>query len=242
MRVEFSHARGYTRSQARPQDRLQARSQTRLVPMLLALCVIVCGPPILVGEPAGGFAPVQADDAPAPHLTLVFFSQHRLPERAWAALFAAMRAELPEADAEIPALSANVELVRGDQLARGVLVPESVTVYLHGDCNPAPLPVPFAGGVRLGWVVKDGAQIVPVIHVECTAVGQEISERTEWQTRDARTGAMSEALARVILHEWAHIATQSSAHGAKGITKAQFGVGDLIQNRREALICTRGQR
>jgi len=39
-----------------------------------------------------------------------------------------MRAELPEAEAEIPALNANVELVRGDQLARGALVPQSVTV------------------------------------------------------------------------------------------------------------------
>jgi hypothetical protein len=208
--------------------------------MLFALCIIFCGAPIRAGQQAGSSASAQTGDAPASPLTLVFFAQHRLPERAWAALFAAMRAELPEAEAEIPALNANVELVRGDQLARGALVPQSVTVFLHGDCNLSPLPEPSAGGVRLGWVVKDGAQIVPVIHVECTAIGQEISERTEWLTRDARTDAMSEALARVILHEWAHIATQSSAHGAKGITKAQFGVDDLMQSRREAQICPHG--
>src|SRR5580698_6650589 len=131
MRVESSHTRDQARSQARP----QARSQTRFVPILFALCILLCGPPIRAGQPAGGFAPVQANDGPAPHLTLVFFSQHRLPERAWAALFAALRASLPEASAEIPALDANAELIRGDTLAHGVLVPQSLNVYLHGDCD-----------------------------------------------------------------------------------------------------------
>jgi hypothetical protein len=217
-------------------------SHARFAPLLFVLCIVLCRVPILVGQPARSIAPAQASDAPAPHLTLVFFSQHRLPERAWAALFAALRASLPEASAEIPALDANAELIRGDTLAHGVLVPQSVTIYLHGDCELSPLPEPSIEGARLGWVVKDGPQIVPVIHVECTPIGQEISGRTEWLGRDGRTAAMSGALARVILHEWAHIAMQSSAHGAEGITKAQFGVNDLLQGRREAQICTRGLR
>jgi hypothetical protein len=238
MRVEFRH----TRHQAR----LHTIQHTNVAPWLFALCIVLCGAPVLMGQQAGGLLPAQASDAPAPHLTLVFLAQHRMTERAWAALFAAVRAGLPEAAAEVPALNANVdanvELIRGDTLAHGVLVPQSVTVFLRGDCNPSPVPEPFPGGAALGWVVREGPQIVPTIHVECTAIGQEISERTERLNWDGRTAAMSEAMARVILHEWAHIATQSSAHGAKGITKAQFGVNDLVQSGRQAEVDPHGLR
>jgi hypothetical protein len=225
MRVEFAHA-----------------GCARFVPLLFILCIVLCGGPVLVGQKAGSAVPAQAHDAPAPHPALVFFAQRRLPEPAWAALFAALRASLPEAAAEIPALDANVELIRGDGLVHGALVPQSITIYLHGDCNVSPLPEPFPAGEELGWVLKVGPRIEPVIHVECTSIGQVISERTEWLSRDRRTAAMSEALVRVILHEWAHIATQNSAHGAEGITKAQFGADDLVQDRREAEICPRGPR
>jgi hypothetical protein len=220
----------------------QVRLHAEVVPLLFVLCIVLCGAPILAGQPARSIPPAQASDAPPPQLTLVFFSQHRLPERAWAALFQAVRANLPEAAAEVPALNGNLELIRGDAVAHGELVPESVTVYLHGDCSPPPLVQSFSGGARLGWVVKEGAQIVPTIHVECTAIGQEISERTERLNGDGRTAAMSEALARVILHEWAHVAMQSSVHGARGITKAQFGVNDLLYSGREAEINPHGLR
>ena len=38
---------------------------------------------------------------------------------------------------------------------------------------------------------------------------------------------MAHAVARVILHEWIHIATQNSGHSSYGLTKARFGVDDL---------------
>jgi hypothetical protein len=201
---------------------------SRIAVLALAVCILIYGAPILGAQPPGADVPAQASGAPVPHPALVFFSQHRLPEREWAALFAAVHANLPEAAAEVPALDAKAELIRGDALASGALVPQSVNVYLHGDCELGPELESFPGGARLGWVVKVGPQIEPVVHVECTAIGQELSESVRRMNRDERTAAMSEALARVILHEWAHIATQSSAHGSHGITKAQFGVKDLI--------------
>ncbi len=220
---------------------------SRYVVLAFALCILIAGAPILGAQPASTGAPAPASDAPAPaaastaaapHLTLVFFSQHRLPERAWVALFAAMRANLPEAAAEIPALDANAELVRGDALARETVVPDSVTVYLHGDCDPAPLPQPAPMGEPLGWVFKVGPRIEPVIHVECTPIGEEISQRTQWLSQQGRREAMSEAVTRVILHEWAHIATQNSAHSREGITKAGFGVKDLMPAGRQAQLST----
>jgi hypothetical protein len=47
---------------------------------------------------------------------------------------------------------------------------------------------------------------------------------------------MAEAIARVILHEWIHIATQSASHGANGITKPQFVVRDLLAGDAEGRI------
>lgn len=204
-----------------------------------ALCILVAGAPILGAQQANDDVaglvndtaePVPARDAATPPTELVFFSQHRMTDRAWDALFAALRASLPDAAAEIPALDARAELVRGDALPHGAPQPRAVVVYLHGDCIPSPLRESFSAGARLGWVVKVGSMIQPVIHVECTAIGEELSMKTERMDRDERTAAMSQGLARVILHEWAHIATQSGAHGAKGVTKARFGVDDLLAN------------
>jgi hypothetical protein len=219
----------------------------RFVVPAFVLCILIYGAPILGGQQAGALeasnvAPGQAGDAVPAHPALVFFSQHRLPESTWTALFAAMRANLPEAAAEVSALDANAQLIRGDGLDPETLVPQSVTVYLHGDCDLAPVPQSLPAGERLGWVVKVGPQIMPVIHVECTQIGQELSQEAVWMGRDKRTAAMSEAMARVILHEWAHIATQSSAHRAEGITKAQFGVDDLVPKECEARVCARGLR
>jgi hypothetical protein len=214
----------------------------RIALLAFVFCLLICGAPILGGQPTNGDLPASASEAPPVHMTLVFYSQHRLPEGTWAALFAAVQANLPEAAAEVPALDPHAELVRGDALERGALVPQSVNVYLHGDCYLYPMPRSLPGGQALGWVVKDGTKIEPVIHVECTQIGDELSHRAAGMTASGRTAAMSEAMARVILHEWAHVATQSSAHGAKGITKARFGVDDLVLSGRQAQVGTANGR
>jgi hypothetical protein len=45
---------------------------------------------------------------------------------------------------------------------------------------------------------------------------------------DRRKTVMAGAIARVIVHEWIHIAAQSSSHTERGIEKAQYGVTDLM--------------
>jgi len=39
---------------------------------------------------------------------------------------------------------------------------------------------------------------------------------------------MSEAVARVIVHEWVHIATQNPGHAREGVAKSSFSVFDLL--------------
>jgi hypothetical protein len=162
------------------------------------------------------------------------FAQHRLPESSWTALFAALRANLPEVAAQFPTLDANPELIRGDALPFGEPAPKAIAVYLRGDCRAPLLPSPFPSGEALGWVLMAHAQIESVIHVECTAIGEELSRSTERMSPEQRTAAMSEAIARVVLHEWVHIATQSAAHERQGIGKARFGVNDLLAPERDA--------
>jgi hypothetical protein len=214
----------------------------RLVPLVSAFCLLIAGAPILGAFPAGENPPAPAARAPAPHMTLVFMAQHRMPEKLWGALFTALRANLPQLTAEIPDVDASPVLIRADALAHGDMPQEEITVYLRGDCEASPEAESFPGGVRLGWVIKAGKQIEPVIHVECTPIAQEISSRTEWMNRQQRDTAMADAMARVILHEWAHVAMQSAAHGRRGLTKAQFAVNDLLPGGGQAQASLREPR
>jgi hypothetical protein len=55
-----------------------------------------------------------------------------------------------------------------------------------------------------------------------------LGAEAEGRDRDQRNAMMAGAIARVILHEWIHIATQSPKHGTRGVSKPQFGVDDLM--------------
>jgi hypothetical protein len=201
-----------------------------LQPRTLAfvLCVFPFAPPVLGAQPTDNGPPARARAAPEQRPVLLVYSEHGLSEESWAALFAALRANLPEAAAKVPASEANPQFLRGDDPANGNLAGEVITVQLRGDCRPSVQHVPFPGGESLGWVSKVGKIVVPIIHVECTQIGEQISGRTQWMNRNERTAAMSEAIARVTLHEWVHVAAQSAAHGSDGITKAIFSTDDLL--------------
>jgi hypothetical protein len=43
-----------------------------------------------------------------------------------------------------------------------------------------------------------------------------------------RDTVMAEAIARVIVHEWIHIATQSAGHAKSGVMQSQFELADLL--------------
>jgi len=163
-----------------------------------------------------------------PHTTLVIFAGHRMGDRQWTALVSALRRNLAEAAEESHAIADNPEIVRGEDMQPGMRVETPIVVFLHGDCNLQPLVRRTAYGVRLGWVRMDHGQIEPFAHVDCTEIGQVLGQQAMGLDRNRRDAVMAGAIARVILHEWIHIATQSSAHADRGIEKAQFGVEDLM--------------
>ncbi|MGB0050905.1 MAG: hypothetical protein WBQ02_01630, partial [Terracidiphilus sp.] len=192
------------------------------------LCFLLFAAPLIGGQQTDDGLPARAHAQPEARPVLLISSEHRMPEESWAALFAALRANLPEAAENVPAIEANPQFLRGDDPANADLAGPVITVYLVGDCYPSVLQMPFPRGARLGWVSRVDGFIIPIIHVDCSQIRQEIAMQTQWMNCDERTAAMSQAIARVTLHEWVHVAAQRAAHGSSGVTKARFGVDDLL--------------
>lgn len=174
-------------------------------------------------------ARASAQVAPASGLrtTLVVFTERRMKDDQWQDLFDALQAEYDRAAHATPALGRGFDLVRGDTDAKGLQVDNPITVYLHGDCTLQSVPgyAPFG---PLGWVWRVHRTIQPFIHVNCAQIEQELKPLTFGMSRNRLNTVMGEAMARVILHEWIHIATQNSGHTSDGVTKSSFGIADLL--------------
>lgn len=179
----------------------------------------------------------------APHTTVVVFADHPLPKSEWPSLFTAVRSVLADVVADTQIIDINAELVRGDALVPGVRVDASLSVYLHGDCNfEVQPPRGYPAGATLGWVWQRQGTIEPFAHVDCTSIGQILEPGIYWFSKDQRIHAMAGAIARVIVHEWIHIANQSAGHNAQGVTKAHFGIDDLLPERDRSLARLRSSR
>ena len=182
--------------------------------------------PALAGLSATANA--QSPQAPNPRTTVVVFADRPMPQGQWTALFSALQTGQANGGVETEALGGSAEFTRGDAAEPGLSVETPIVVFLHGNCDLAPLVRRTAFGVPLGWVHQLHGQIEPFAHVDCTHIGQVLGPQALGLNRDQRTSIMAAAIARVILHEWIHIATQCSAHAEQGIEKAQFGVADLM--------------
>ena len=178
--------------------------------------------------------PITAQHVPpsASQTTVVLFAERPMSDTQWADLFFSMRSELTDGDAEMRPIMGTAEIIRGDRLQPGIRVETAVVVYLHGDCSLDPLVRRAAFGVPLGWVHRRHGRIEPFVHVDCTRIGQVLGSQVRGMKRDQRMRVMAGAIARVTLHEWIHIATQSTEHAESGVAKAQFGVADLMAGGR----------
>jgi hypothetical protein len=149
----------------------------------------------------------------------------------WNGLFAALRVVMASGGAETEPLGDDAEFVRGDLATAGFRVQTAIVVYLHGDCNLVPLPKRTAYSVPLGWVRKVEGRIEPFVHVDCTRIEQVLGPQAMGLDAERRNSVMAGAIARVIMHEWIHIASQTSSHSERGIEKAQYGVADLMAGK-----------
>lgn len=171
---------------------------------------------------------LQAAVVARPHTTLVVYGGQRMPEEEWAALSSALEKSFASLALETDLGPRALELVRGENLRPGVQFESVVVVILHGDCRLLGQPAEPETGAPLGWVLRDREEIKPFIHVDCARIAQMLGQRALGMKRDTRNGAMAEAISRVVVHEWIHIATQTPAHTRDGIEKRAFGAADLI--------------
>lgn len=168
---------------------------------------------------------------PNTRTTLVFFADQKLRDGEWDALFDALRKDFrDESGANAPHVE--IELLRGDRVPAGLEFQQLLSVYLHGNCSLVPLLRSSAFGA-LGWVRRVHGHIEPFIHVDCTEIAQELGPVAFGMNRNRRDAMMSEAMARVILHEWVHVVTQNPGHTKTGVEKAQFAPADLLAGDEE---------
>jgi hypothetical protein len=202
--------------------------RVRFSPGIHGLICLLGAAQVLAMAGSGASAQAQVPDASPARTTVVVFADQPMQEAQWSELFAALRAGLAFGGAETEPLDDEAEFVRGDSAPSGFRVQSAIVVYLHGDCNLAPLPRRTAYGVPLGWVRRVDGRIEPFAHVDCTRIGQVIGVQALRMGTVRRNTVMAGAIARVIVHEWIHIAAQSSSHTERGIEKAQYGVTDLM--------------
>jgi hypothetical protein len=165
--------------------------------------------------------------APASKAVLAIFSDRPMSDEFWPIIVSALREELTSGVPETRFLPA-VQILRGDRIAPGLNADNPITIYLHGDCARGYSLGQPSNSEALGWVRLNHGHIEHFIHVDCTRLGQTLASQTYGLARDQRDRLMARAIARVILHEWIHIATQNPGHARDGLAKATFAPRDLI--------------
>jgi hypothetical protein len=176
---------------------------------------------------AGWFGCSEARAAREPQTTLVVFADHRMNEEQWSDLFSALQSAKAANASTSTELAGDVEIVRGDRMIPGLSVDSVISVFLHGDCTLLPRQRLFVQGA-LGWVPRSKGIIEPFVNVDCTRIVSMLGPLALGMSSSRRDRVMAEAMARVIMHEWIHIATQNARHETHGITRPLFDVRDLL--------------
>jgi hypothetical protein len=164
----------------------------------------------------------------SPRVTLIVFSDERMPDTQWTALAGELERNVTRTAVETHLVPSAIDIVRGSGVAPGFRVEEPVSVYLHGDCRLIPHTSRQVVQGPLGWVLRDRGQIGPFIHVDCARIVDMVGQYALGMNRERRDAAMAEAIARVVMHELIHVATQSAAHTSDGVEKSVYSVADLI--------------
>jgi hypothetical protein len=162
---------------------------------------------------------------------LVFYAQPQMKEDLWPALFEALHADLADGAGELLnglALDKEPIFLRGSEDLRGVLFSKVISVKLLGRCDVFPQTDRPALRGPLGWVLQVSGKVQPFVSIDCARLAQVLRPRLIGLTAESRRYAMAQAIAHILIHEWIHIATQSSSHSARGIEQSNLSVDELI--------------
>jgi hypothetical protein len=172
--------------------------------------------------------PSQAEE---PDTTIVFYAQPKVSEDLWPVLFQVLRADLADGTDKLPkafVLDKQAAFVRGSDDLRGHLFSRMIVVKLLGRCDVLPQTGHPSRG-PLGWVPLISGTIQPFISIDCTRIADVLRPAAAGLNKQGRQYMMDQAIAHVLIHEWIHIATQSTRHSSRGISQAYLSVNDLIE-------------
>jgi hypothetical protein len=184
---------------------------------------------LLTSLPAS--AAVLPSRAEEPATTIVFYAQPKVSEDLWPVLFQVLRADLADATDELPngfVLDQQAAFVRGSDDLRGRLFSRIIVVKLLGRCDVLPQSDHPSRG-PLGWVPLVSGTIQPFISIDCARIAEVLRPASARLSKQDRQYMMDQAIAHVLIHEWIHIATQSTRHSSRGVSQAYLSVKDLIR-------------
>ncbi|HEX8926582.1 MAG TPA: hypothetical protein VF786_12365, partial [Terriglobales bacterium] len=170
------------------------------------------------------------EDGPMPPVskaTMVVFTDHPMQDDQWLALVRELQRAGVRLEAAARELGGGLEVLRGADLMVGIDAAQIISVRVIGDCTLLPGPRRMVNGA-LGWVKKVDGEIQPFIHVSCERIVKMLQGMALGMNRERRDTVMAEAMARVIAHEWIHIATQNAGHEKSGVMESQFQISDLL--------------
>jgi hypothetical protein len=181
------------------------------------------------------YALAPALHAQQPGTAVIFYAQVQINDDLWPDLLQSLRADLAAGIGEAPngfALPQNPAFYRGNDLAMGTVFSRVIVVKLLGRCDVRLQSDRPSLDHPLGWVWKVSGKIQPFIFVDCERIAQVLHATSLGLNEYERRHAMAQAIAHVVIHEWIHIATQSPAHGARGITKQFLSAAELTAEPR----------
>jgi hypothetical protein len=169
--------------------------------------------------------------AQRPGTAIVVYTQPRVNPQLWPDLLQSLREDLAAGEGESPngfVLDRNpVILLGNNDAAVNIHATQLIVVRLLGRCDVLPQSDHPSLKGPLGWVPLVSGSIEPFISVDCSRIAQVLRPISAGSNSGQRRHEMAQAIAHVVIHEWLHIATQSSAHGRKGITKQFLSVDEL---------------
>jgi hypothetical protein len=187
------------------------------------LMIAVLNAPLLLSSSALAESPMPHTS----HTTMVIFTDHPMEDDQWSALIDELHRSEIRLKTEAQELGGGLEVLRGRDLVTGVSVDQVISVLIIGDCALLPGPHRMVNGA-LGWVKKVDGEIQPFIHVSCERIVEMLQPLALGLKRERRNAVMAEAMARVIAHEWIHIATQKADHEKRGVMESQFQLSNLL--------------
>jgi hypothetical protein len=179
--------------------------------------------------------PTSSLNAQQPGTTLVFYApemRSAMGDDLWPVLFRTLRADLADGAGDLSdglVLDQDPSIVRGDQDLRGVTFSRVITVKLLGHCDVFSQLSHSSEKGPLGWVLLVSGKVQPFVSIDCARIAEVLRPAIAGWSKQRRQDAMLQAISHVLIHEWSHVATQSSAHGSRGITQANLSVSDLIK-------------